>query len=68
MDVLEVATALKSLLEAHGGTSEQSYWELGWALAPIDSGTQLRGNISQSRVERRHILKVLFSLDFCLNE
>ena len=68
VDVPEAATALKSLLEAHGGTSEQSSWEVGWALAPADSGTQLHGNISQSQVERRHILKVLFSLDCCLNE
>lgn len=57
VDVPEAATALKSLLEAHGGTSEQSSWEVGWALAPADSGTQLHGNISQSQVERRHILK-----------
>lgn len=57
VDVPEAAVALKSLLEAHGGTSEQSSWEVGWALAPADSDTQLHGNISPSQVERRHILK-----------
>lgn len=57
VDVPGAAVALKSLLEAHGGTSDQSSWEVGWALAPADNGPQLHGNISQGQVERRHRLK-----------
>ncbi|KAH9298226.1 hypothetical protein KI387_029908, partial [Taxus chinensis] len=57
VEVPGAAVALKALLEAHGGTSEQSSWEVGWALVPADSGTQMRGDISQSRIERKQTLK-----------
>uniref|UniRef100_A0A0D6QU05 Glyoxysomal processing protease, glyoxysomal n=1 Tax=Araucaria cunninghamii TaxID=56994 RepID=A0A0D6QU05_ARACU len=57
VEVPAAAVALQALLEAHGGTSEQSSWEVGWALAPTANGTQMRGNISQSRMERKQILK-----------
>ncbi|XP_057832753.2 glyoxysomal processing protease, glyoxysomal isoform X2 [Cryptomeria japonica] len=57
VEVPEAAAALQALLEAHGGTSEQSSWEVGWALAPADSGTQMSGDISQSRIERKQTSK-----------
>lgn len=57
VEVPEAAAALQALLEAHGGTSEQSSWEVGWALAPADSGTQMSGDISQSRIEKKQTSK-----------